>query len=188
MARIKGKDIYLETDDQIYFGPNQEAAIWWDGAELRLNHTISGVDPTKDGHLVTKRYVDNITISGSTASGIVDWVYDEDDTESSTTSTAWTEKLSISSTVPSGDYIILWSYEWSHSDTSRFFDGRLQLDDTTNIMGHHESTSNTANWVPVSGFKRLQLSGSHTLDLDYRSSKKNKTAYIRRARLELWRI
>jgi len=63
MARIKGRDIYLENDDQIYFGDNQEAAMWYgaDG-ELHLNHTISGVEPTSAYHLTTKHYVDDVIL------------------------------------------------------------------------------------------------------------------------------
>jgi len=67
MARIKGKDLYLKDDDQIYFGDSNEAAIWYDeGTELRLSHTISGTTAIEDYHLVQKGYVDDIiaTISG----------------------------------------------------------------------------------------------------------------------------
>ena len=61
MARIKGKDLYLKDDDQIYFGDDKDVALWYIGDDLFLNHTISGVDPVLPGHLVTKRYVeDNI--------------------------------------------------------------------------------------------------------------------------------
>jgi hypothetical protein len=52
MARIKGKDIYLKHDDQVYFGDNQEAALWFDDNELRLDHTISGTAATQGYHLV----------------------------------------------------------------------------------------------------------------------------------------
>ena len=65
MARIKGKDIYLKDDDQIYFGDNQEAAIWYDeNDELRLSHTISGTEAIEDYHLVQKGYVDDALASG----------------------------------------------------------------------------------------------------------------------------
>lgn len=59
MARIKGKDLFLKNDDQIYFGTNQEAALWYDNGDLNLNNTISGVDPTTTYHLTTKKYVDD---------------------------------------------------------------------------------------------------------------------------------
>jgi hypothetical protein len=57
MARIKGKDIYLKDDDQIYFGDNQEAALWFLDDELRLDHTISGTAATQGYHLVRKDQV-----------------------------------------------------------------------------------------------------------------------------------
>jgi len=52
MARIKGKDLYLKDDDQVYFGDNQEAALWYNDNELRLDHTISGTWATQGYHLV----------------------------------------------------------------------------------------------------------------------------------------
>jgi len=57
MARIKGKDIYLKDDDQIYFGDNQEAALWFLNGELRLDHTVSGTAATQGYHLVRKDQV-----------------------------------------------------------------------------------------------------------------------------------
>lgn len=57
MARFKGKDLYLEDDDQAYFGNNQEAALWYIGNELRLDHTISGTLATQGHHLVRKDQV-----------------------------------------------------------------------------------------------------------------------------------
>ena len=41
------------------FGDNQEAALWYKDSDLRLNHTISGVDPTAAYHLTTRQYVDD---------------------------------------------------------------------------------------------------------------------------------
>lgn len=51
MARFKGKDLYLSHDDQIYFGDNQEGALWYLDNELRLDHTISGTKATQGYHL-----------------------------------------------------------------------------------------------------------------------------------------
>jgi hypothetical protein len=68
MARIKGKDLYLKDDDQIYFGDNQEGALWYLDSELQLNHTISGTAATAGYHLIRKDQVD-LAIS-AVASGI----------------------------------------------------------------------------------------------------------------------
>ena len=72
MARIKGKDLYLKDDDQIYFGDNQEAALWYKDGELQLNYTISGTTAIESYHLVQKSYVDNglATVSGASADSV----------------------------------------------------------------------------------------------------------------------
>jgi len=54
MARFKGKDLYLNDDDQVYLGDNHEAALWYAQNELRLDHTISGTWATQGYHLVRK--------------------------------------------------------------------------------------------------------------------------------------
>lgn len=64
MARIKGHDLYLNADDQIYFGDAQEAVLWYADNELRLDHTISGTAATQGYHLLRKdqmeEYVDTV--------------------------------------------------------------------------------------------------------------------------------
>jgi len=68
MARIHGKDIYLDDDDQIYFGNNQEAQLWYLAGELRLDHTISGTAATAGHHLIRKDQVEELittAISGT---------------------------------------------------------------------------------------------------------------------------
>lgn len=72
MARFKGKDLYLKTDDQVYFGDNVDAALWFDGSDLRLDHTISGTWATQGCHLIRKdqmeAYVDTV------ASGVDEFI------------------------------------------------------------------------------------------------------------------
>ena len=78
MGRFKGKDLYLKHDDQIYFGDNLEAALWYDDSDLQLDHTLSGVAATQPYHLVQKQYVDDqIAIVSGThyAGGMGEWRY-----------------------------------------------------------------------------------------------------------------
>ena len=82
MARIKGKDIYLKDDDQIYFGDSNDAALWFDDGKLQLNSTISGVSPTESYHLTTKEYVDLVVSDKAFIDG--DDVYFYDDTRDKT--------------------------------------------------------------------------------------------------------
>ncbi|RLI52469.1 MAG: hypothetical protein DRO87_13165, partial [Candidatus Thorarchaeota archaeon] len=78
MGRFKGKDLYLKDDDQVYFGDNQEAALWYADSDLQLNHTLSGVAATQPYHLVQRQYVDDqIAIVSGThyAGGMGEWKY-----------------------------------------------------------------------------------------------------------------
>ena len=53
MAKFKGKDLYLNSDDQVYFGDNAEAAMWYDASgKLQINHTVSGVAAVQPYDLV----------------------------------------------------------------------------------------------------------------------------------------
>jgi len=73
MARIKGKDLYLKDDDQIYFGTGIKAALWYANGELQLNHTLSGTWASAPYHYVVKEqveYIVNTTISGVVVSGV----------------------------------------------------------------------------------------------------------------------
>lgn len=188
MAKFSGKNIEFKDDQKAIFGDDDDSAIYWDGVddELIVTTVLSGIDPIDPGHLVTKRYVDSITASGT----VSEVSYVEDEVESSTTSTSWTEKLSLNaSSLPAGDYLMFWCYEWRYGNKSKFFRGRVQIDDTQTIMEQYESTTNTNNWSQIGGFKKISFtSGNHNIDIDYCSSRSGKTAYIRRARIELWRV
>jgi hypothetical protein len=69
MAKFIGctGDLVLRDNEKITFGDGNDSNMWFDGSELRLDTTISGVDPTQDYHLATKSYVDGeiSTVSSS---------------------------------------------------------------------------------------------------------------------------
>lgn len=69
MAKFKGKELYLADGQRAIFGTDLDSHIWWDDAaqELRLDTTISGVDPVQDYQLTTRFYVDQEidTLSGT---------------------------------------------------------------------------------------------------------------------------
>ena len=143
------------------------------GKYLRVGTTESGVE-----------FVD-----ASEVDGIAGHAYGDSESESSTTSTTYQQKLRISPTIESGTYILLWSYEWQYKDGSFRFKGRIQIDDSSEIMNHEEQPTTVSSWAPASGFKRLSLdSGTYNIDLDFCSSKSGKEAKIRRVRLEFWRV
>ena len=69
MAKFTNKDLRLKDGQKVTWGTDLDANMWYDGTadELRVDVTISGVDPTQDYQLTTKLYVDGAvaTASGS---------------------------------------------------------------------------------------------------------------------------
>jgi hypothetical protein len=69
MAKFTNKDLRLKDSQKVTWGTNLDANMWYDGTDdqLRVDVTISGVDPTEEYHLTTKYYVDGeiATTSGS---------------------------------------------------------------------------------------------------------------------------
>jgi hypothetical protein len=162
--------------------------------------TVSGVYPVEEYHLATKYFVDaSFEAFDPTASGAVGNIlfggkfnYVIDEALSSTNSTSYQNKISLSTgDVPEGDYRIGWHFEWRISKQNGSFYYRIQLDNTTDIDTGNNSPYNDVNiWNPVTNFYYVETlsSGSHTFDLDWRSSAGNSTAYIRAARFEFWRV
>jgi len=116
--------------------------------------------------------------------------YAESEGESSTTSTSYQEKLNL--TTPSlgaGTYRVGWYYEWKFSNGNFEFKNRVQVDDAITLKETETTPRSVGDWQGAAGFDYVVLAaGTHNIDLDYCSSKKNKTARIRKARLEIWRV
>ena len=108
--------------------------------------------------------------------------------ESSTSSATYQQKLRVTtSSLPSGTYRIGWFFEWGMGAT--IYDGefRVQVNDSTTLMETLVSVNRSSNWRSMAGYDYQSLSGVVNIDLDYRETGLS-TAYIRRARLEIWRI
>ena len=105
-----------------------------------------------------------------------------DNTESSTTSTTYTEKLTATTpTLYIGDkYAIFWYMEVRANLQNKNVEARVQVDDTTDIVEvEHEGNE----WFPITGFGiyEVTIEDTYQIDIDYRAV--DGTAYIRRARL-----
>jgi hypothetical protein len=112
------------------------------------------------------------------------------DSQSSTTSTTPVQKvrLTTGTLVSAAVYRIGWSFEWQHGSGSTNADYRVQINDTTSIMEATMEPQDVSNWHPVGGFYYVTGAGaSVNIDLDYWAATGG-TTYIRRARLEIWRV
>lgn len=113
--------------------------------------------------------------------------YAESLTLNSTTNTEYQQKLRLTSRLQSNNYYIEWSAEVMSSYLNVLVKLRIQIDDTIDICELGWSTDINANgYVPVSGFLRLYIdAGIHNIDLDFCTSRANKSVNIKRVSIRI---
>ncbi len=112
----------------------------------------------------------------------------KDDTESSTTSTTFQQKLRMTTTsLPSGSYRIGFYLETRQSNSADAVEWQVELNDTTILATAEQEPDDPNDLFSYGGHDYRTLSGVNTIDIDWRQQR-GSTAYIRRARLELWRV
>jgi len=67
MAKFKQNNVELRDNQKLIFDSAKNKYISYDGIEVYINTTISGVEPTDDSHLTTRNYVD-VAITTATGS------------------------------------------------------------------------------------------------------------------------
>ncbi len=106
------------------------------------------------------------------------------DSESSTTTTAYQNKLTFTtSNLESGDYVLRWYYELKGGGDSH---GRVVsiADNVVTEYGFSSIDSSTNDYNAAGGFFPFSsISGVHTFYIQYKSN--SRTAYIRNARLSI---
>lgn len=125
-----------------------------------------------------------------------------------TTSATFQNKLSFTTaSLPAGTYRIGWAYGWNHDATDTNFESRLVLDGDTDVddllMFHVQEPSDSGGTGAGrysacgtdqnnrnSGFRYITFGspGTHTIDLDYRTSSAGDESSIFDAIVELWRV
>jgi len=59
MAKFIQGNLKTNDNQKVILGSDDDSTLYWDGTELILTTTISGITPTISGHLATKGYVDD---------------------------------------------------------------------------------------------------------------------------------
>lgn len=74
MAKFTSKNVEFKDGQKAIFGDGDDSSIYWDNnnSELVISTVVRGSDPTEDGHLATKKYVDNLTVSGAGVNSFID--------------------------------------------------------------------------------------------------------------------
>jgi hypothetical protein len=162
--------------------------------------------PTMDAPLGSKYFRTNQETSTKVAAGTgaskwaggsstwgAEFQYAEDETESTTTSITFIQKLKL--TTPSefsaGDYFIGWYAEISVSINNKQAEFQVELNDTTLVSSSLLKGSSANSWLAFSGFRQIDsvAAGANDIDLDFRRTETGSyTADIRRARLYVWRV
>jgi hypothetical protein len=153
--------------------------------------TVSGTDlvlieDSGDGYSKKKVQLDNLGVGGG--GGIFGSEYGdaESASESETTSTSFTEKLShTTGTLPNGRYRIGYSCELSQASSGNLALVEVKVGATIIAEASMESDS---DYHSVGGFAYMDLSGAQTLVINYRTNNATNAAKVRRARLEIWRV
>ena len=113
--------------------------------------------------------------------------------ESSTNSLSLQTKLAvITQSLPAGTYRISCFAEMKIDNSSHEYAVDFDVDGTIQCTDAGNATGSQSEWASFYGFVNLNFeSGSpetHTLRIRWRASQQSATAYIRRARIEIWRV
>ncbi len=118
-----------------------------------------------------------------------DWQTAADEGESTTTSTSFQDKLSMTTPALTGTYRVAFYCEISPSTANRLQEARLyNSTNATELCIGITRPSATSVYMPIYGFQLVTFSGAaKTFLVQYRSPQ-GVTVAIRRARMELWRV
>jgi len=116
----------------------------------------------------------------------IDHQYNNDETESSTTSTTFQNKLTLTFTPPvAGDYMIEWNLEVSRGGTANQVETQVLHESTQ----YGFTSGRLTTYLSYSGFFKLSLpASSQNFHIEFRSPAGVTTCYIRRARLLARRV
>ena len=117
-----------------------------------------------------------------------------DENEESTNSISWVNRLTltVSGTDP-GEYRLGWYYEYRLNKAGKTLSVSISLNDDYDNLLHDVNLSmiQTTNYVSSAGFYHETLSsGTYHIDINWKisSAQGGTTAYLRRVRLEFWRV
>lgn len=122
------------------------------------------------------------------------YTYGESLGDSTTTSATYIQKLKVTTaSLPAGDYLVSWAYEWNLNSTFNSFAARVQVDDSTTLAEQVTEPKDSAatQFIPSAGTAQVTLTAAtHDIDIDFRRDGGffPPTATIRRARVALWRV
>jgi hypothetical protein len=128
-------------------------------------------------HSIRKARVTAIRLSGGRFNN---YQYASADTESTTTSTTFQEKLTKSWTATAGNWLVLTSFRLANTSANYNAEGRVQLDDATTSAQPLRQPQDATDYMNAGSMDVRNLAaGTRKLDVDYRSGTSGRTAKVR---------
>jgi len=206
--------INVSEGDAVGFETNTVVGTWSDvRTGVAVVNTVSGlkgdkgdtgnIEASNDFYVTGTTYSD--TYSGNTTEAIyygdgsnltglaspvfgAEFQFAESLTLSTTTSLTYVNKLTLTTTsLPSGDYMVIWSADGGGLDNDTF-NGRVQENNTTDLteVAYRVNSANVVYYISFAGHAVRTLSGVNTFDMDY--FHRQGQANIKNARITLYRI
>lgn len=165
-------------------------------------HETKGASTAAAGAVLTADGLGAATFSALPSSNVFGEDFDSAETlffQSSTTANTFQQALRLTLSVTNGGtFLIAWHYVWSYDDANSDFRGRVQLNDSTDLMvpEHRQEPNDVAGAGAggtdqrhvVTGFAAAVLgAGSHTIDIDYTPSSSSE-AGVHSARIVAFRV
>ena len=126
--------------------------------------------------------------------GLPYYYYDTDPYEESTNSTSWLTRFELTvSGIQPGQHRIAWYYEYRINKTGKTLSVKIYEDADPAELFHDVELSmiQTSNYISSGGFFHTTLvSGTYNIHVGWKidSALGGTTAYLRRVRLEFWRV
>lgn len=121
--------------------------------------------------------------------------YAESSVESSTTGTDYIQHLGLNFDSDTDEYLVQWFSEVKSSHNSAQvkikieIDGAITIEETDWNPNSGIFILNDAGFIPVSGFRKIQLTaGNHNLDFNFASSKVGRTIAVRNTKLSITKL
>ena len=159
------------------------AALAGDAAQL-----FSVADPTAGAHAASRQWVESVLpviVFGTEPQDAVS------DAPSSTTAVTWQDKTTLNtSSLPAGTYRVGFVAQVRNDNKNNGVDCRLYNITTATEYDLHEITASqdADNWYSVTSFIYVTLTGVNDIRIQWQRNGTLGTAYIKNARIELWRI
>jgi hypothetical protein len=90
-----------------------------------------------------------------------------------------------------GEYRVGWTFEWRQDRLNYDFSARIQIDDVIDIYDFTNSPYvDVSYYASETGFfyQTAISGGTHYIDLDFATTDIKAASFIRKARLEFWRV